>query len=164
MARMSRLLARIQREPFADVPIAEHVNQVLTESGHVWRERLLPPLVMLRLFVIQILSGNCSIAALRQLGGIDFATSSYSDARMELPLQLLQSLLRWMHGHAEKSLGIATRLIGQRIFISDGSGYTMPDTRSVLRSAMSNSRSETCSPMSSNTCSSRPEPTRLACS
>ena len=36
MAHMSRLLARIQREPFADVPLADHVNQVLTESGHVW--------------------------------------------------------------------------------------------------------------------------------
>lgn len=132
MAQMSRLLACIQREPFADVPIADHVNQVLTESGHAWRERLLPPLVMLRLFVIQMLSGNCSIAALRQLGGIDFATSSYCEARMELPLQLLQSLLRWMHGHAQRSLGSATRLIGQRVFISDGSGYTMPDTL-VLR-------------------------------
>jgi hypothetical protein len=133
MAQMSRLLARVEREPFADVPIADHVNQVLTESRHVWRIRLLPPLVMLRLFAIQILSGNCSITALRQLGGLNFAPSSYCQARFELPLQLLQSLLRWMQGQAEASLGIATRLIGQRIFISDGSGYTMPDTPALRK-------------------------------
>jgi hypothetical protein len=101
---------------------------VLAESGHVWRERLLPPLVMLRLFAIQILSGNCSIAALRQLGGLAFATSSYCEARSLLPLQLLQSLLQWMHEQAQASLGIAAKLIGPQVYIADGSSYSMPDT------------------------------------
>jgi len=128
MAQMSRLLARIKREPFADFPVADHVNQVLAEGGRVWRTRRLPPLVMLRLFVIQILSGNCSIVALRQLGGLDFAPSSYCQARVELPLLLLQSLLRWMHAQAERSLGMATQLIGPQVYIADGSSYSMPDT------------------------------------
>lgn len=133
MAPISRALARIRREPFADLPVADHVNQVLVERGHVWRERLLPPLVMLRLFAIQILSGNCSIAALRQLGGVAFAPSSYCGARIELPLQLLQSLLRWMHEQAQASLGIDAKRIGPQIYITDGSTYSMPDTPALRK-------------------------------
>jgi hypothetical protein len=128
MAEMSQMLARVKREPFADLPIADRVNQLLKESGQVWRERLLPPVVMLRLFVIQILSGNCAIAALRQLVGFDFSPSSYCEARKRLPLQLLQSLLAWMNEHVEKSLETAPRLIGTHIYIADGSTHSMKDT------------------------------------
>lgn len=111
MAELSTLLARIRREPFADLPIGDHVHQVLAESGYVWRERLLPPLVTLRLFVVQILSGNCAIAALRQLSGIDFAPASYCEARRRMPLPLLQSLLQWMNALASQSL-VAVKTLG----------------------------------------------------
>jgi hypothetical protein len=106
-------------------------SKALAQSGRVWRERRLPPLVMLRLSVIQILSGNCSIAALRQLGGLDFVTSGYCEARFQLPLQLLQSLLRLMHGQAEASPGVAAKLIGPRVYVSDGSSYSRPDTEEL---------------------------------
>ena len=96
MARMSLVLARLKRDPIADLPIAAHVDQVLQDGGVTWRERLLPPLVTLRLFLIQVLHGNCAIAALRQLGGLGFAVSSYAEARARLPLQLLESLLHWV--------------------------------------------------------------------
>lgn len=127
MAAISQILARLKREPLDDLPIAEHFDQLLRASGQVWRDRLLPPLVTLRLFLIQILSGNCAIAGLRQLGGIDFAPSSYCEARGRLSLKLLQSLLRWMHGQAERSLGKAREMIGSRVFIADGSSYSMQD-------------------------------------
>lgn len=128
MAMMSHLLTRLKREPLDDLPIAEHFDQLLRDSGQVWRERLLPPLVTLRLFLIQILGGNCAITELRQLGGIDFAPSSYCEARGRLSLQLLQSLLQWMHQQAERSLGAAIPRIGPRILIADGSTHSVPDT------------------------------------
>lgn len=128
MAQIAHVLARLRREPIADLPIAAHLPQLLRENAVVWRERLLPPLVTLRLFLIQILSGNCAISALRQLSGIDFAPSSYSEARDRLPLALLQSLLPWMHQQAEQALGPVVKKIGQRVVIVDGSTYSMPDT------------------------------------
>jgi hypothetical protein len=124
---MSMILARLKREPLANLPLGPDLDQALRQLGHAWRDRLLPPLVTLKLFLIQVLAGNCSIAALRQLAGVDFAPSSYSDARKRLPLDVLQWLLQWMQARAQQSLGIA-RKIGPRILITDGSSYSMPDT------------------------------------
>jgi hypothetical protein len=127
MAQVSHVLARLARDPIADLPIADAVDQLCREQNIVWRDRLLPPLVTLRLFLTQILHGNCAIAALRQLCGVDFARSSYSDARDRMPLQLLQSLLQWLVSQARQSLAQIPQL-GQRVFIADGSSYSMPDT------------------------------------
>jgi hypothetical protein len=127
MAQISQVLARLKRDPIADLPIAAHVDQVLQRSGVEWRERMLPPLVTLRLFLIQVLHGNCAIAALRQLGGLSFAVSSYCEARVRLPLRLLESLLQWVNEQAQQTLGEVPRL-ARRVLIADGSTYSMPDT------------------------------------
>ena len=127
MAQVSSVLARLKRDPLADLPIAACVEQLCGQCDLHWRERLLPPLVTLRLFLIQILHGNCAISALRQLSGIPFAVSSYCEARGKLPLQLLQLLLLWSHEQADRSMDVAWK-IGGRILIADGSSYSMPDT------------------------------------
>jgi hypothetical protein len=132
MAQVSHILARLKRDPIGDLPIADQMNQLLEKHKVVWRERLLPPLVTLRLFLIQILSGNTAIAALRQLSGIDFARSSYSDSRKKLSLPLLQSLLLWMNELAEKSLDVTPK-IGPRILIGDGSSHSMEDTPALRK-------------------------------
>lgn len=127
MAHMSQLLARLKRDPVADLPIADQVNQLLREQKVVWRERLLSPLVTLRLFLIQIAHGNCAIAALRQMAGINFAVSSYCEARVRLPIQLLESLLRWIGEMGQAAAAAETRL-RQRIVIADGSSHSVEDT------------------------------------
>lgn len=127
MAQVLSLLARLRREPLLDLPIADHVNQQLDDQQVSWRERLLSPLVTLRLFLIQIAHGNCAINALRQLSGISFAGSSYCEARARLPLRLLQSLLEWARELAAEHVAVTARL-ARRILIVDGSSYSMPDT------------------------------------
>src|SRR5438105_489428 len=107
MTQTAGVLARLKRDPIADLPIADRLNELLAEQRVAWRDRLLTPAVTLRLFLIQVLSGNVAIAALRQLSGIGFAASSYCESRQRLPLEVLQSLLRWMNGLAEESLGVA---------------------------------------------------------
>jgi hypothetical protein len=130
-AHISQLLARFQRDLFADLPIADHVNQLLAEQKVVWRDRLLSPLVTLRLFLIQIAHGNCAIAALPHLSGIAFAASSYCEARIRLPLQLLQSLLQRVHELGEQSAAMVMTTgarLARRILVVDGSNYSTPDT------------------------------------
>lgn len=129
-AHISQVLARLKRDPLADLPIVELVNQLLVEQKVIWRDRLLTPLVTLRLFLIQIAHGNCAIAALPHLSGIAFAASSYCEARIRLPLQLLQLLLQRVHELGEQSA--ATLMTGahlaRRILVVDGSNYSTPDT------------------------------------
>ena len=133
MARISHALARLKREPLADLPAPAPLDQWLAECGvPAWRDRLLTPLVTLRLFLTQILHGNCAITALRQLGGIDFAKSSYAEARSRLPLMALQSLLRWLHGCAARAME-PVRALGQRVLIVDGSNFSVPDTPELRR-------------------------------
>ena len=121
-------LARIKREPLGDLPLAGPLDQAMTDLGYGgWRERLLTPLVTVRLMLIQVLAGNCAIAALRQLAGLDFAPSSYCEARERLPLDVLQWLLQWLHARAAEAMGVAKQL-GPRVLVVDGSSYSMPDT------------------------------------
>lgn len=158
MARqqIAHALARLQRTPLSDSPIdATFMQGILAAPPgdadadvdvpqQQRRNRLLPPLVTLRLFLMQILHGNVAIAALRQLSGIDFAKSSYCEARDRLQLSTLQSLLAHLHAQAMRVLRILPSLgdgrdgagntaATPRILIVDGSTYSMPDTPALRK-------------------------------
>lgn len=127
---ITHALARLRREPFDDLPIAEQLEQACRECAHTWRERLLSPLVTLRLFVLQVLHGNTSIAHLRQLAGFDFAPASYCEARLRLPLDAIARLLSALVECAREA-GESARLLGQRLLIVDGSNFSMPDEKEL---------------------------------
>ncbi|MEO6436937.1 MAG: IS4 family transposase, partial [Tepidisphaeraceae bacterium] len=109
----------------------EHVEQACRVGAPKWRERLLPPLVTLKLFVLQVLHGNTSITHLRQLSGIAFAPASDCEARARLPLRVITSLLTSLVQRAQQT-GAATagaaRLLGQRVLIVDCSNFSMSDS------------------------------------
>lgn len=127
MAGIVCALGRLRREPFADLRIATHLDQLCKQACHVWRDRLLTPLLTLRLFALQVLHGNTSIAHLRQLSGIDFAPASYCEARQRLPLEVLTALLERMAGWIER-LATPLRSIGQRVLVVDSSSFSMSDS------------------------------------
>lgn len=129
MAAVVTALARLRQEPFADLRIAEHLNQLCRDAAHAWRDTLLTPLVTLRLFALQVLHGNTSITHLRQLSGIGFAPASYCEARQRLPLAVLGALLGQMVRWAEQLAATPPlRLIGQRVLIVDSSSFSTSDT------------------------------------
>jgi hypothetical protein len=119
-------LARLRREPFADLPIAALLDQLCRDAAHVWRDTLLTPLVTLRLFALQILHGNTSITHLRQLSGVDFAPASYCEARQRMPLAVLAALLSRMTQWTQRRA--ALRPGAARVLIVDGSSFSMSDT------------------------------------
>jgi hypothetical protein len=134
VSQVPHVLARLKREPFSDLPIAEHLNQAVRggvlDGVLKWRERLLPPLVTLRLFVLQVLHGNASIAHLRQLSGIDFAPASYCQARARLPLAMFTSLLDALVQSARcvgERAADGARMLGRRVLIVDCSNFSMSD-------------------------------------
>src|SRR5437868_5067570 len=122
------VLARLRREPIADLAIAEEVDQVCQVCNHQWRDRLLTPLLTLRLFMLQVLHGNTAITHLRHLCGIDFAPGSYTEARTRLPLAVLTSLLEKMVNWAQQIMHDPLTL-GQRVLVVDSSNFSMSDTR-----------------------------------
>ena len=126
---VSQVLARLRREPLGDdLPIAGHVEQLCRACGHAWRERLLTPLVTLRLFLIQVLHGNTSIAHLRQLAGLPFAPGSYCAARERLPLGVITGLVDALRAWAERHVRRDPTRLGPRVLVADGSSFSTPDT------------------------------------
>ncbi len=119
-------LARLRRTDAHDLLPDSILTQLLTRLGIRFRRRLLTPMVVLRLFFLQILHANTSITHLRQLSGIDFAPASYCEARRKLPLGLLRHLLAWT---VEQSRLIGGRLaIGPRVLVADCTCLSISDT------------------------------------
>ena len=68
------------------------VRQACEAAGHPrkkWRDRLLPPWVVLRLFALQILSGNVACGAVTRLSELTFTAQAYCKARAMLPVDVL---------------------------------------------------------------------------
>jgi len=58
-----------------------------------WRERALNPVTTIELFLVQILHGHTACTPLRHLTKLQVTASAYCQARMKLPLAVLQQLL-----------------------------------------------------------------------
>ena len=59
-----------------------------------WRERVLPPLVTVRLFLLQILRGNVPCDEMSHAAQMCFTGQAYCKARARLPRASLEGLLR----------------------------------------------------------------------
>ena len=131
---VAQVLARLRSEPFADLPITQEIDQLCRRCQHVWRDRVLSPMLTIRLFVLQVLHGNTAITHLRHLSGLDFSPGSYADARKRLPLSVLASLLRSVIRRAQQiSCQQTLTHSQQRVLVVDGSGFSMSDTPPLRR-------------------------------
>lgn len=124
-------VGRIKRDS-AGVLDRARVHRVCDELGHAWRERELDPATTLALFLQQVLHGNCPCSEVRHLPGVgrSFTGSAYCDARKRLPLSVYQAMLT---GAVDAALPATRRdrhrwLGRHRVFLVDGSTFSMPDT------------------------------------
>lgn len=104
------------------------IEAACRQAGMSWRERLLPPVEVVKLFLLQILWGNTACDHLPRLANRRFSGEAYCTARARLPLAVLQTLL----GTATRAMLAATRdsglWLGHRLWLVDGTGFSMPDT------------------------------------
>jgi len=106
----------------------ESIRTACREVGHQWRERELGPVTTVKMFLLQILFGNVACNFVPRLAGKNVTGSAYCEARARLPLLALQRLLtRCTHRMADAVRGSGLWL-GHRLFLVDGSGFSMPDT------------------------------------
>ena len=98
------------------------------EAGHRWRERELGPVATVKMFLLQILFGNVACEYVPHLAGKDVTGSAYCAARGRLPLEALQTLLSRCTTKMAACVHDTGLWLGHRLFLIDGSGFSMPDT------------------------------------
>ncbi len=108
----------------------ELIEQLCRQLGHRWRNRDLGPVATTQLFVRQILQGNVPVGELRRLSGLSFTDSAYCQARARLPRAVLERLQRAVTAAVDALTDVRPGELwhGHRVFLLDGSSFSMPDT------------------------------------
>jgi hypothetical protein len=102
---------------------------VCREIGYTaWRGRLLTPGTTMHLFLRQILPGHTACRHLPHLAGIRLTAAACGQARARLPLRLFARLLERCSRAVQRAALDDGRRPGQRTFLVEGSGGSMPDT------------------------------------
>jgi hypothetical protein len=107
---------------------AAAIVQQCERAGHVWRQGPLDPAVTLGLFLVQVLHGNTAIQHLRHLASMTCSASAYCQARIRLPLAVIEAVGRSVTAALVGSSGDVGRWLGHRVWQIDGTGFSMPDT------------------------------------
>ena len=115
--------------------LIDQVEELLPEH----RERLFPPTETLSMFIAQIFSQDRSCqnivnqAATKSLvAGLtpcSTHTGAYCKARQRLPLEMPQSLARFLGRSIEENIPTSWRWHDRRVRVVDGTSVTMPDTK-----------------------------------
>ena len=107
----------------------QEIRAACQEAGHLWRERKCGAVTTVHLFILQILCFNTAMTHLRLLAKTAVAAPAYCRARMRLPLEVFQKLLR-RSATALSAAASSPRWCGLRPLLVDGSSTIAPDTPS----------------------------------
>jgi hypothetical protein len=125
-----------QRIPFAalaEVLTDGEIETICRQLGHVWRERRLPPAIMVRSMVYRSLHRNQSIKTLlADMAAADIRREAPTDAawcqaRSRLPAALWPELIQRSVQRLAGSVGDHFLYWGRPVFLVDGSTVSMPD-------------------------------------
>lgn len=109
------------------------ILQACAEVGHQFRRRTLDPVTTIQMFLLQILHGNAACDAVPRLAHKDVTGSAYCEARARLPLQVYEMLLTRCTARMAECVRDTGLWLGHRLFLIDGSGFSMPDTPELQR-------------------------------
>jgi hypothetical protein len=124
--RIVSILRRFQRAPSQQLDRVE-IIEACRRVNHTWRSCRLDPVNIIHLFLAQILHGNTAINHLVRISGLVFTGSAYCQARARLPLALFRDLLRRIVGQLGPEIDDTGTWHGHRVFVADGSSFSMPD-------------------------------------
>ncbi len=125
--RIVSILRRFQNAPAQQLDRPE-ILDACRQVNHTWRQCLLNPVTLVHLFLTQILHGNTAINHLVRISGLQFTDSAYCQARSRLRLALFQELLRRVADRIRPAVDDTGAWHGHRVFVTDGSSFSMPDT------------------------------------
>jgi len=125
--RILPILERIRQDQSAHLA-PEAIEAACRQEGYTWRKRLLDPVITIYLFLLQVLHGNTACQHVVQFGCWTFTDSAYCQARKRLPLRVYHRLLERTAAAARWATAAASRWFGHRVWVMDGSSFSMPDT------------------------------------
>jgi hypothetical protein len=134
LALISKTIARFKQTCGSELD-GEAINQAMREAGYKWRDRELNPVTTLRMFLLQILFGNVACDFFPRLAGKHVTGGAYCAARGRLPLAALQTLLTRCTSAISAAVRDTGRWLGHRLYLVDGSSFSMPDTDELSPSA-----------------------------
>lgn len=106
------------------------IAAIAGELGFTWRKTPLALPNLVAWFARQILGGNLSMPELARLADSGFTPEAFCIARGKLPIVLLRQLLQRICELAGSADG---RWKGHRLWHTDGTGISMPDTPQLQR-------------------------------
>lgn len=106
----------------------ESIASACRDCGMTWLDSMLNPVVTIQIFLLQILHGNTSCQHMPRLCGMAFTAAGYCKARMRIKLEVFELLLSRCVNSIQKEAFDTGRWFGHRVFIVDGSSFSMPDT------------------------------------
>src|SRR6516164_10237322 len=124
--RIVTILGRLQQD-LADELSADAIERACKEEKYSWRQRVLNPVTTVYLFLLQILHGNTACSHVVHFGRWNFTDSAYCQARKRLPLRVYHRLLKQTAAAARRATALAYRWLGHRVWVADGSSFSMPD-------------------------------------
>jgi Transposase DDE domain len=129
MTSLSQALNRIKANVANALPEST-LCSLVADLSRSYYQRTLTPVVTTYLFLQQVLHGNTAVSHLRHLAGLDFTDAAYCQARQRLPVgffhRLHQAVLAPCRRQADRDH--ASRWRGHRVYVLDGSSFSMPDT------------------------------------
>jgi hypothetical protein len=123
---ISHVLARLNQD-LGEILSTDAVLEACRKAGYSWRERTLDPVATVSLFLLQILNGNTACQHVVHFGQWAFTASAYCKARKRLPLVVLQSLMESVAARFRSVTAESADWLGHRVWMIDGSGFSMPD-------------------------------------
>jgi hypothetical protein len=130
--RFATILRRL-RQDLADCLSPRAITDACQAVGHRWRDGVLNPVTTVYLFLLQVLHGNTACQHVVHFGGWAFSASAYCQARKRLPLGVWQHLLESTAARLRRATEQDSRWRGHRVWIVDGSSFSMPDVPALRR-------------------------------
>jgi Transposase DDE domain len=125
--RILPILQRLRQDQSAQLA-PEAIRDACRQEKYTWRRRLLDPVTIIYLFLLQILHGNTACRHVVHFGCWTFTDSAYCQARKRLPLRVYHRLLEQTAAAARQATAAECRWFGHRVWVVDGSSFSMPDT------------------------------------
>ena len=127
MTHVIQALQRVNNQ-LPELLSEEFVGGLARAVGWQWRKRVLSPVVMVHLLIVQILHCNTAYTHLPRASKLSFTAAAFCQAKGRLPLALLARLIESVWLRCSKA-DDSTLFHGHRTFYTDGSAASMPDTR-----------------------------------
>ena len=125
--RIVTILDRLRQDLAAELN-PDAIEDACRQEKYSWRQRVLDPVTTIYLFLLQVLHGNTACQHTVHFGRGNFTDSAYCAARKRLPLGVLHRLMGRVAATFRKSSASAPTWLGHRVWLLDGSSFSMPDT------------------------------------